>query len=161
MSDLLLIIDEWIWADLAGENSYEKQQEAFRFLVKVLERCDRLAVVRGSPFLKKFFTLCKNHDVMVRKVIKLFIDSFLRNSDKSVNYEETELQALREEIAKEVKKDDHYLVRAYLSAGVKALIITTDNPLRESLVKHNINCQHRNEFLPKYIRGNETAQEER
>jgi len=46
-----LVFDEWVWADLNGENGEEAQRETLWLLQRVLEKCDQLVTVRGSPFL--------------------------------------------------------------------------------------------------------------
>ena len=51
---MILIIDEWLWHDLAGENGEEKQKEAFRFLECIFKICDKIAIMENSPFIKKF-----------------------------------------------------------------------------------------------------------
>lgn len=53
------VIDEWLWADLWGENGQEVQRESFLFLQKVFQQCDQLITVEGSPFLEKFYKLAK------------------------------------------------------------------------------------------------------
>ena len=54
---MILIIDEWLWHDLAGENREEKQKEAFRFLECIFKICDKIAIMENSPFIKKFWQL--------------------------------------------------------------------------------------------------------
>jgi len=54
-----LILDEWVWADLSGANGEEAQHETLRLLQRVLDKCDQLVAVYGSPFLRKYFNLAR------------------------------------------------------------------------------------------------------
>lgn len=166
-----LVVDEWIWEEEILRDQ-EKQNIAFKFLNKVYEKCDCLVIVKNSPFVKKFNTLCKRQhqaqDQIVRGIIKLFKDCFLYNLKKCIKYEETELRPLSDfpvsdfpDIEKEVKEDDRYLVRASLTAQTSTrtnvLLITTDKPLIEVVskysTKYSISCKHVDEFLHWYIGG--------
>lgn len=152
---VLLVVDEWIWEEEILRNQ-EKRDKIFQFLIKLYEKCDRLIIVEPSPFVDKFYTLCERynqaHDQGVRSIIKLFIYGLLYNSEKCIKYEQTELQVLPKEIEKEVKEDDHYLVRAYLTAQA-SILITTDTHLIETASKYSINCKHLDEFLSWYMNG--------
>ncbi|MEM4402599.1 MAG: hypothetical protein QW376_09010 [Candidatus Caldarchaeum sp.] len=156
------MVDEWIWEEEILRN---KQEVIFKFLNKVRAKCDRLVIIKNSPFVKKFYALCKRQhqaqDQIVRGIIRFFNGYFIYNLEKCVEYEETELHALPEDIEKEVKEDDRYLVRAYLTAQAN-ILITTDTPLIEVVSKYSINCKHADEFLPWYItRGEANTQRER
>lgn len=147
-----LVIDEWLWSDLAGENTVGEQRETFEFLGAIYNKCDRIVSVRGSRFDQKFFELFRYSDVIRLGFAKFFKARFWYNSQKTLMLEEEQLQDLPEAIATdtEVKHKDHYLVRAYLTAKASQ-IVTTDNPLKDALTKHGIVCRHRQEFVPTYI----------
>ena len=145
-----LVIDEWLWSDLAGENTVDDQRETFQLLGVIYNKCDRLVTVRGSRFDQKFFELFRHSDVTRVGFAKYFKARFWYNSQKTLMLEEDQLQDLPEAIAREVQHKDHYLVRAYLTSKASE-IITTDNPLKNALTKHGIACRHRQEFVPNYI----------
>jgi len=146
-----LVIDEWLWADLRGENQAERQRESFDFLQTVFERCDQLVTVAESVFLRKFWDLARNaRTETLRKIVKAFKAQFFLNAGKLLLYEENELQPLSPEVRGDVKQDDQYLVRVYLASGADVLV-TTDNPLIETLGTHNIQCRARNEFVRAYL----------
>lgn len=144
-----IVIDEWLWADLSGENSDKTQKETFEFIQAIFDKCDRIVTVKGSKFNQKAFDLCKHTDVKRREIVKYYRDKFLFNSKKSVNLEESSLKSVPEHISKVTKEDDYYLIQAYLTAEA-SVIVTTDNPLKTA-VNNDINCQLRNEFVPAYI----------
>lgn len=145
-----LVIDEWLWSDLAGENTKNEQGEAYQFLEAIFNKCDRVVTVRGSMFDQKFIGLFRHTDVTRRRIAKFYKARFWYNADKSVMLEEDQLQDLPQPLATEVDHGDRYLVRAYLTSNASE-IVTTDNSLKDVLVRHGIACRHRQEFVPTYI----------
>ena len=145
-----LIIDEWLWADLSGENTRDAQREAFKFLQAIYSKCDRVVTVKGSRFDQKLFGLWSQRDITRNRIARFYKDSFRYNSDKTVILEENELEELPEQLAAEVKDDDQYLVRAYLTSNASEFV-TTDNDLKDVLIRHGIASKHRQEFVLTYI----------
>ena len=41
---MILVIDEWIWHELRGEYERKEREKAIRFLIKMIEKCDKLAI---------------------------------------------------------------------------------------------------------------------
>jgi len=79
-----LVLDEWVWADLNGENGEKAQRETFQLLQRVFEKCDQLVAVDGSPFLRKYFNMARHvstGDLRLR-IVKVFKAQFLENSEK-------------------------------------------------------------------------------
>jgi len=147
-----LVLDEWFWADLSGNNSPADQKEAFEFITVIFKKCDRIVRVKGSKFETKTFEFWKHSsDVMRRRMTRYYRDHFWSNPDKSLLLEESSLPPIPADIAKGIKEDDHYLVRAYLSAEAD-VIVTTDKPLIDALLKTNICCEHRKQYLSNYIK---------
>lgn len=144
-----IVIDEWLWSDLSGDNSDEAQKEAFEFIQAIYNKCDRIVTVKGSKFNQKAFDLCKHTDVKRREIVKYYKAKIWFNSKKSLNLEQSALKPVPDHISKATKEDDHYLIRAYLTADA-SVIVTTDNPLKTA-VNNDIKCQFRNEFVPSYI----------
>lgn len=147
-----LVIDEWLWSDLSGENATERQKEAFKFLRAVFNKCDRIVTVKGSKFEQKAMRLWRQADVMqdltCRKIAKFLKGSFWYNSDKTLLLDENQLQDPLAGVG--IKADDQYLLQAYLTAQA-SVIVTTDNPLRDLLASHGIVCEKRDDFVPDYI----------
>lgn len=146
-----LIIDEWLWSDLRGDNSEEKQKEAFAFLQAVYKKCDKIVTVKGSRFVQKYWDLCGHNSC--HSVVHYISANFWYNSIKSELLNESSLVPMPAKLAGQVNPDDHYLVQALLSSGAQTLV-TTDGPLRDALVENKINCVHRDDFIPDYILKN-------
>ena len=147
------VVDEWLWADLGGENGQMAQRQSFLFLEKIFELCDQLITVEDSPFIKKFYNLCKEASLgdPKQKIVKVFKNQFLLNAQKLKLIKKQDLQELPPKFVPMVKEDDHYLIQAYLSSQAD-LIVTTDNPLIEVLNNQSsVNCQDRNSFLSDYL----------
>jgi hypothetical protein len=75
--------DEWLWADLNGENGEEAQREAVLLLEAVFQKCDQLVTVQGSPFVQKYYAMTRQaNTIILTKIVKIFKDQFLHNSEK-------------------------------------------------------------------------------
>lgn len=144
------IIDEWIWHDLAGENGEEKLKEAFKFLKFVYEKCDRITTIENSRFEQKFFSFCERTDLKSRKIVRFYRGFIFDNSEKYSRVKANQCQDISQDISSKIKPDDQYLIKLYNK--IQCTIITTDNPLLEILRSHQIQCEHRDNFLQHYIR---------
>lgn len=146
----LFIIDEWLWADLNGENGENKQLEAINFLETLLEKCDRIAVAKCSKFQKKErdFSKRSSNDVIKRIIAVLYFSKIRSNSQK---YKEIDIKDVKEIESKEINPDDIYLVKTYCKT--KAPIITTDTKLINALKKMDIPYKFRDEFLKEYVQN--------
>jgi hypothetical protein len=143
---MILIIDEWLWHDLAGENREEKQKEAFRFLECIFKICDKIAIMENSPFIKKFWHFL---NALPPEMIKFFKNYFLFNSDKCKLVDYTDKYTLIG-----IKPDDLYLYNlCYVleKENDECIIITTDKPLIEVLKKQGLKVKHRDEYLKGYF----------
>ncbi len=145
-----LVLDEWLWSDLAGENSTQKQSETFQLLKAIYWKCDRIVTVQGSRFAQKAERFFRHTDVTRRQIARYYRNHFWYNSLKCRILEEDQLLDLPAQIVAKVNRDDHYVVRAYLTAKA-SVIVTTDIPLKGALAEQVIPCKLRDEFVPDYI----------
>lgn len=143
---MIFIIDEWFWHDLAGENGEERQKEAFMFLKCIFKICDKIVIMKESPFIKKFWHFSKT---ILPEIIKFFKNCFLFNSEKCKLVDYTDKYTLSD-----VKPDDLYLYNLYyiLEDEIDKCVITTDKPLIEVFRKNGLKIEYRDEFLKGYLK---------
>jgi hypothetical protein len=151
------VFDEWVWADLNGENSEDAQRETFQLLQRVFKKCDQLVTVDKSPFLRKYFNMASHVSTgdLRREIVKVFKAQFLTNSEKLYRLREGSLPDVPSELEQKVKDDDKYLVHAYLAANAD-LLVTTDKPLMAVLNEYGIRCQDRDTFISTYLKSDPT-----
>lgn len=140
-----LILNEWVWVELAGNDS-RRAQETFEFLNKVYWGDDIIVIVRPSPSMKKVWSLCSKNQMPQRGYAKYITNNFLKNADKCSFLENDNLPPLDASLSAVIKQDDHYLVRA-LKVIDDAILITTDGPLKIALDKFNLACRYRDDYL--------------
>ncbi len=146
---MILIIDEWLWHDITGENGEEKRKESFKFLECILKICDEIAIMKKSKFSKKLWKVAKNKDLKTIKIVKFFISKILHNSRKCRIYEYENKHYLGG-----IKEDDIYLYNLYILIEEKEkCIITTDNPLLNVLKNHKIKVCSREKFIKSYLKN--------
>lgn len=144
----ILILDEWVWADLGGENGKICFEETYEFINSVYKKCDKIATMKGSKFERKFFNLCKRTDINCHTVIRIYKNYIFHNLDKYISLNEEDCQQIPQDILSEVNIDDHYLLK--LQYRLQCSIITTDNQLLGILRKHQIPSDHRDNFIRHY-----------
>ncbi|MER3473887.1 MAG: hypothetical protein C4335_07600 [Armatimonadota bacterium] len=140
------IVDEWLWHDLGGENGLERQQQAFRFLEQLVQKCDMLVSMKGSAFEQKFYNLCLFRDVRTPQIVRYCRNFVLNNSQKYLAIDQHDCPPLAEDW--QIKPDDRYLAR--LATAGHGIVVTTDAPLMQELRVHQIECIHRDELLDVY-----------
>ncbi len=143
-----LIIDEWLWADLNGENGENKQKESLDFLEALFKKCDKIVVAKGSKFQQKewHFSKGSGYDVIKRKIANFYFSKIRYNPQK---YEEVDVSNVGINI-KGINPDDLYLIQTY--DRIKGIIITTDEKLIEILKTSEIKCNNRDEFFKEYLK---------
>jgi hypothetical protein len=147
-----IIIDEWLWADLAGENSSDAKEQAFNFISRIYQKCDRIVMVKESKFMQKLWAFCKDaNDIWNRKIANFYNANFTYNMSKSVILEWGSLQSIPEQVVNETNPDDHYLIQALVTVDAQVVLVTTDRSLKDVLSRHGFNCALRNEFVKGYI----------
>lgn len=141
---MILIIDEWIWHDLAGENGEENQKKASQFLLCILKICDKIALMEKSAFVKKFWKFKEN---IPREIVKILLYEFFHNSNKC---EKIDYQIVSSNL--NINQDDAYLYSLYqLLSYQEKIIVSTDKALIKELERNNIIVIHKDQFLKKYI----------
>jgi len=142
----VFVINEWLWADLSGDNGRDRQLAAVSLIGHLAVSEHRIVVIEGSQFDRKAWNLCKSTDALVVRSVVAFVKDIRQNSDRCLILRAEAAPALPDELAAGIKPDDHYLIQAQLAVE-KAILVTTDNPLREALARTGLSCISREEFL--------------
>jgi hypothetical protein len=144
------VINEWLWSDLSGENGTQRQRETFIVIERLPASDHRIVVIERSPFDQKAWSLCKNANPIVQRIASLYVTTVRQNTNRCLILTQELLVALPENLASSTKPDDHYLVQAQLSVD-GAILISTDNPLREATGRAGLRSLSREEFLDTYF----------
>jgi len=148
---MTLVLDEWVWADLRCENGEERMRETERLLREIHNRCDRIVVIEGSPFARKFYHFFKQASSGEQKAIAWLLKEFLVHSCK-VKKLLPEPGHANSDLLAPVNPDDAYLVEAY-DRGQADLLVTTDEPLAKLLKDRGYDVRLRDPFIQEYLRG--------
>jgi hypothetical protein len=149
------VINEWVLHDLRGENGKKAQTESIKFLETLKERCDQIAVLRGSRWMEKAYELMKYDHPFIRGFSKYLHQVILRDPKKCYFLDENDITAISEDLCKQVPNEDLYLIQIYFSTNAAALV-TTDEKLYAGASKASdvhINVKLRQDFLKDYIGG--------
>ena len=152
---MLIVLNEWIFHDMWGENGVENQKQAERFLRDFRESGDLLVIPAPGEhrWREKVYELQEraNWDPRIRSVSRLF-RSLLRSDENSVEVLPENAVALPTEMAARLPPEDIYLVEACLSAGAD-MLVTSDLVLHGALADFAvIECLLRDDFLTGYRR---------
>jgi hypothetical protein len=147
----VFVINEWLWADLSGSNGREGQLRGFDVIEKLAKSDHQIVIIEGSAFDQKAWNLCGNNNPMVvRRMAGVYVASIRQNSDRCLILKPDVLAALPTHLVTTIKDDDHYLVRAQLGVP-NAVLVTTDNDLREIVLRDGLSCLLRDEFIATYF----------
>ena len=143
----VFVINEWIWADLSGQNGRELQVESLLIIERLPKMDHQIVIVEGSSFDKKAWGLCSNSNEMVIQAIGgAFVANIRQDSDRCLILKPESLPRVPDDLASATKEDDHYLLQAVLSIP-GATLVTTDEPLRLAVGAVGLLCLSRTEFL--------------
>lgn len=138
------IINEWLWADAIGD--VRAQQRALRVVSHIATWDDQIAVLEGSAFDKKMYRCCKASDQKTQGIAALFLGSVRQNSDRCVLFRGDAVPDVPAALLPTVKDDDHYLVQLLLACP-GAILVTSDQPLLDTLIAHGHAAVHRDTFV--------------
>lgn len=153
MSSKCFVINEWLLHDLSGENGKNAQREAAMFLCKLKEKCDQIAILKGSPWAKKAYKLMSYTDPIVRELSKVLRLNILLDSQKCRQVDEQDLANIPQDVHSLVPDEDIYLVQIYFSVNAVALV-TSDEEFYKCLSTvpdKRMQIVLREEFLKQYF----------
>jgi len=104
---------------------------AEKFVLDLVKSDDIVVVVNPSPFMRKFWQVCKSGDSTAQSVAGVFKDMIYLDSSRCIKIDASGLAALTGQLSA-VKDDDEYLVQAIDYVG-QCVFVTTDHKLLDIL----------------------------
>jgi len=152
MSSRLILLDEWLFSHLQGEEGSERQRQAYRILEEIERRCDRIAWRPDTPWARKAYKLMKDQRPAVRAASRL-LQRLLRDPQKGVIPSSSAGSAARSpEAWSSIPEEDRYLLEIYIDAGAE-LLVSTDQKLLDQLQRSfpEVRAQELEEFVRSYL----------
>ena len=144
-----VVLNEWIFHDLWGENGERSQAETAQFLSALVQTADSIVVPYEPRWTSKANRLMEFTDARRRVISKVF-RSLYDDSDRALRVRPEGTGTIPGELLTRLPEEDVYLVFAYLSASADVLV-TTDVSLYEALVDSDlVRCRMRDDFLDDY-----------
>ncbi len=144
-----VVLNEWIFHDLWGENGERSQGETAQFLSALVQAADSIVVPYEPRWTSKANHLMRFVDPRRRLISKVF-RSLYDDSDRALRVRPEGTGTIPSELLTRLPEEDVYLVSAYLSANADVLV-TTDVSLYEALVDSGlVRCRMRDDFLDDY-----------
>ena len=146
---MILVLNEWLFHDLWGENGNSAFQETARFLVAFAESEDILVIPAEERWKRKAHQLMTMSDTR-RRLVSRLLRSLMLDTDRAIQIQPEADPPFPRELRDRLPCEDVYLVLAYVSASAD-LLITTDRGLFCAIGEHDdVNCRMRDDFLPGY-----------
>lgn len=151
----LLVINEWLFHDLQGDNEQKAQDETLRFLQTLHQRQDRIAILYGdNPWIRKFHGLMKHESPHIRNLSRFLRTSIIQDSSKCVYRHQSDIEAadIPADAIAAAPEEDIYLIELYYAAQAD-LLVTTDHGLHNAFApRDDVEIAFRDEFLEGYLR---------
>ena len=144
------VINEWLWADSAGDNGPQAQRGTFNVIGTLAKSTHQIILIEGSAFDRKAWSICKSSERIISGIARAFVLGLRQNSDRCLILKAENAVALPEALTQAIKTEDHYLLQAQLAVP-GAILVTTDGPLREVVTGAGMPCLWRQEFLLQYF----------
>ena len=146
---MILVINEWIFEDLTGENGQDRFEETAEFVVKLNLSNDKLVMPAEQRWREKAIRARTAADPMQREAGRLFVDLFW-DLTRGVILNPDDIPAEPLTSYDWAPPEDVYLIEAYLAARAD-LLVTTDETLFQAIAEHaQFTCRMRDEFLSSY-----------
>ena len=147
---MIVVLNEWVFHDLLGENGPESQRETASFLQVFFASSDMLVVPTEPRWTRKAYQLMTLTDTHLRNT-SLQFHTLLQDLDRTRYAQMEQRHPVQQELLSQLPEEDIYLVSAYLTADAD-ILVTTDIPLHNALSKSDlVTCQMRDNFLSKYL----------
>ena len=148
---MLLLLDEWVFHDLLGENGSDALRDTAKFLIAFRQSNDRMVFPSKKRWRQKAFQLMGLTDPLGRQLSQLF-HGLLQDSNRAVPVETDRMPPTVQASNVQIPRKDRYLAPAYVCPDAD-LLVTTDQTLHRLFIQLGFNCQMRDEFLQLYLVG--------
>lgn len=147
----MLVINEWLFQDIKGENGQPKRQETGGFLAQFAQGQDRFAALNGEPWMEKAFELMTHSAPDIRRLSKLLRSLIFNPSKCLILQPEQVADAAPQDAIDAAPDEDIYLIQTYYAANAD-LLITTDEGLHDAFAsRQDVDVIFRNAFLNDYL----------
>jgi len=147
---LPIVLNEWVFHDLRGDNGVPRQLEAAEFLTSFVHTTEQIAVARPSPWTRKAFQLMTISAPPVRIFSQILHLAILQDPLRCQYLEADSLVPVPQDLAEVVPNDDIYLFRTALTANA-GKIVTSDERLiataGTAALANGISLELRDDFL--------------
>lgn len=152
MPSQCFVVNEWLLDDLLLQNGPEAREQSYTFLLKLLEKCDKIVVRIPSPWIDKAYRFGKLDPRS--KYSKMLFGAILKNVQKCHLLYEEQIQPLPQDARAAIHRKDIYLVETFYSVH-GSVLITKDPDLREALCRRpavgKMAVRLRDQFLVEYL----------
>ena len=146
---MILVINEWIFEDLIGENGQDRFKETAEFVVKLNRSNDKLVMPVKQRWREKANRARTAANPMHREAGRLFVDLFW-DSTRGIILNQDDIPAAPHGAYDWAPSEDVYLIEACVAARAD-LLVTTDKTLFRAVAEHGqFTCRMCDEFLPAY-----------
>ena len=146
---MILVINEWIFHDLLGENGPVRFRETAEFVVKLSRSNDTVVMPNEDRWRRKARELRESAIPLHREAGRLFVDLFW-DSTRSILLLSEHIPPVPQSAYDWAPSEDVYLVEACVAANAD-LLVTTDETLFDSVRENGaVECQMRDNFLSGY-----------
>ena len=146
---MIVVINEWIFEDLLGENGLDKFKETAKFVVNLYSSKDMVVMPVEQRWRKKANRARTAADPEHREAARLFVDLFWDLS-RGIIVNADDVPENLEGTYDWAPSEDVYLIEAYVASNAD-LLVTTDETLFDKVAQHgHFTCQMRSDFLAGY-----------
>ena len=146
---MILVINEWIFHDLLGDNGPQAFEEAEIFFRKLFQSDDWIVMPSEQRWRGKAFQLMTSPSPGIRQVSQLF-HRLLRDSNRCIVLNPEDIPQAPDGEYDWAPSEDIYLIEAFIAANAD-LLVTTDETLFDRVAEHGqFTCRMRDEFLAVY-----------
>ena len=146
---MILVLNEWVFHDLLGENGPDAFRQTATFIAKLNDSYDKLVMPTEERWRGKAYQLMTTTSTAQREVSKL-LHSMLRNTNQCIRLLPTDIPVTPQGTYDWAPPEDVYLIEAYVASNADRLV-TTDGTLFDNVADHGqFTCQMRDDFLAGY-----------